>query len=81
MRGCRLSATWAPTIEDTVYAISEGFSEREIDRMGEGFRDYWIAKPGKDGVKLDWRATWKKWVRTEADRRPVALAPRRVGFV
>jgi len=29
------------------------------------FRDYWIAKPGKDGVKLDWAATWRNWVRRE----------------
>jgi len=29
------------------------------------FRDYWIAKPGKDGVKLDWSATWRNWVRRE----------------
>jgi uncharacterized protein YdaU (DUF1376 family) len=29
------------------------------------FRDYWIAKPGKDGTKLDWQATWRNWVRNE----------------
>jgi len=27
------------------------------------FRDHWAAKPGKDGVKLDWLATWRNWVR------------------
>ena len=31
----------------------------------ENFRDYWIAKPGKDGCKLDWLATWRSWVRKE----------------
>jgi len=30
-----------------------------------GFRDYWIAKAGKDGVKLDWLATWRNWIRNE----------------
>jgi hypothetical protein len=30
-----------------------------------GFRDYWIAKPGKDGTKLDWFATWRNWIRNQ----------------
>ena len=29
------------------------------------FRDYWSAKPGKAGTKLDWLATWRNWVREE----------------
>lgn len=29
------------------------------------FRDYWIAKPGAMGLKTDWRATWRNWVRRE----------------
>ena len=31
----------------------------------EQFKDYWCAKPGKDGVKLDWFATWRNWVRNQ----------------
>ena len=31
----------------------------------ERFRDHWVAKPGKDGRKLDWPATWRNWVRGE----------------
>lgn len=27
------------------------------------FRDYWISVPGQRGVKLDWFATWRNWVR------------------
>lgn len=30
-----------------------------------GFRDYWIAKSGKDGIKLDWLATWRNWIRNQ----------------
>jgi hypothetical protein len=33
------------------------------------FRDYWIAKPGKDGLKADWLATWRNWVRNERQGR------------
>lgn len=29
------------------------------------FCDYWSAKPGKAGTKLDWLATWRNWVREE----------------
>lgn len=28
------------------------------------FCDYWRAKPGKDGRKRDWPATWRNWMRT-----------------
>jgi hypothetical protein len=38
--------------------------EREFDR----FRDYWRAKAGRDGRKLDWLATWRNWMRTAEDR-------------
>lgn len=30
-----------------------------------GFRDYWIAQPGQKGVKTDWDATWRNWVRRQ----------------
>lgn len=39
--------------------------ELNPDTVAESFRDYWIAKAGKDGVKLDWLATWRNWVRNE----------------
>jgi len=32
------------------------------------FSDYWTAKAGKDGVKLDWFATWRNWVRGEKSK-------------
>lgn len=38
--------------------------DREFDR----FRDHWLAKPGKDGRKLDWLMTWRNWMRTAEDR-------------
>jgi hypothetical protein len=36
------------------------------------FRDYWTAKAGKDGAKLDWLATWRNWVREERKQFPPA---------
>ena len=32
------------------------------------FCDYWRGKPGKDGRKLDWPATWRNWMRNAEER-------------
>jgi hypothetical protein len=31
------------------------------------FRDYWTAQPGQRGVKADWDATYRNWIRKAAD--------------
>jgi uncharacterized protein YdaU (DUF1376 family) len=31
----------------------------------ERFVDYWRAQPGQQGVRADWLATWRNWVRNE----------------
>jgi hypothetical protein len=36
----------------------------------ENFCDYWRAKAGADARKLDWPATWRRWMRTAASRAP-----------
>jgi len=47
----------------------------------EKFMDYWRAEPGARGRKLDWPATWRRWMRTAAERasrygnRPVSAPP------
>lgn len=56
-RGSRLPQDWTP----------EGdYDREELER----FRDYWIAKAGKDGVKLDWQATWRNWLRNSKQWKP-----------
>lgn len=32
------------------------------------FRDYWVAKTGKDATKHDWLATWRNWCRNAVAR-------------
>ena len=39
------------------------------------FRDYWVAKPGKDGRKSDWFATWRNWCRKERPKPKPKTAP------
>jgi hypothetical protein len=31
-------------------------------RATERFENYWLAKPGRDGVKADWERTWRNWL-------------------
>jgi hypothetical protein len=40
-----------------------------------GFRDYWIAKAGKEGIKLDWLATWRNWVRNQKGVKAIYVQP------
>jgi len=60
--GSRLPPDWKPDEEQTEWARRER-PDLQIDKQAERFRDYWIAKPGKEGVKLDWVATWRNWIR------------------
>lgn len=38
-------------------------------RVGQMFKDHWSAVSGQRGVKLDWEATWRNWVRKEGPMR------------
>jgi hypothetical protein len=49
-----------------------GFSDAQAQREFDKFRDFWIAKPGAGGVKLDWQATLRNWLRTSAERAGIA---------
>lgn len=57
------------------FHVSEPMQEwaaREIagfdwHRETPNFVDYWRAKPGAGGVKLDWDATWRTWMRRSAN--------------
>jgi uncharacterized protein YdaU (DUF1376 family) len=31
----------------------------------DGFKDYWVSVAGAKGVKLDWTATWRNWIRNQ----------------
>lgn len=59
-KGCRLPPDWQPIDEPD---FNLGLRERELSR----FRDYWVGVPGSKGVKLDWQATWRNWIRKASD--------------
>ena len=68
-RGKRLPGDWQPSGRDREFASKEGLDHAEIDRTADRFRDYWTAKAGPSAIKRDWAATWRNWVRGDADRR------------
>ena len=47
------------------------------------FRDHWVAAPGQKGVKTDWPATWRNWVRREkgATKSMQAQQPKKTGVI
>jgi hypothetical protein len=81
-RGSRIKPDWAPSADNRTFAVGQGFTEAEVERIAAKFRDHWTAASGKGATKLDWSATWRNWIRTEAERRPQAhQTPKRQGFV
>lgn len=82
-KGTRLSADWKPSDELLAWAKAER-PDLNLSSTVETFIDYWVAKPGKDGTKLDWNRTFKVWVRGEKSRpvdpkqnvvRPISTRP------
>lgn len=75
-RGCRLPADWTPTDADRAFALGLGLNPSDIAPQ---FADFWHAKAGAGGVKLDWAATWRGWCRRDAEKRgspkPIAGKP------
>jgi len=64
-KGSRLPEDWEPTQSDREFCFEmygNGWGS-ELER----FKDYWKGVPGQRGVKLDWDATWRNWIRTAAD--------------
>ncbi|MCP4410168.1 MAG: YdaU family protein [Gammaproteobacteria bacterium] len=67
-RGSRLSDDWFPKPEDE-FLKPYNLTPDQLQNHFDSFRDYWMAKPGKDGVKLDWQATWRNWIRNSRQSR------------
>ena len=65
--GTRLPDDFQPTPEMIAW-FRQHCPHVDGKRETEQFCDYWRAKPGKDGRKLDWPATWRNWMRTAEDR-------------
>jgi uncharacterized protein YdaU (DUF1376 family) len=63
-RGSRLPTDWTLPDKWADWAEKER-PDLLIYKTAESFKDFWISKPGAGGVKLDWQATWRNWVRSQ----------------
>lgn len=62
-KATRLPEDWRVPLTLGEWAVEEGMPPDVVRREAAKFRDYWRAQPGQKGVKLDWPATWRNWVR------------------
>jgi hypothetical protein len=60
--GSRLAQDWILP-DDWEYWANKQRPELNAKLVADQFKDYWIAQPGQKGLKLDWEATWRNWVR------------------
>ena len=71
-RGTRLPDGWQPartTANENAEADHDpDWLRRQLDR----FRDHWAAQPGAKGVKSDWDATWRNWIKKAETAAPRA---------
>lgn len=68
-RATRLSEDWRPTAEywEAAALINKSITQEWFTSTASKFRDYWIAKSGKDATKADWLATWRNWIRRDVE--------------
>ena len=59
-KGSRIPPDFAPDAQASLRQIHDLDITRELAR----FADYWQGKAGQAGVKADWQATWRNWLRT-----------------
>lgn len=62
-RGTRLSDEWFLPKDYGTWAIERGLTEAQIRFEAERFHDHWLGASGQRGVKLDWKAVWRNWIR------------------
>jgi len=68
-RGSRLAQDWFLSKSLGEWAQQER-PDLDVRQVAEQFKDYWIAQAGQKGVKLDWDATWRNWVRNTKAVKP-----------
>ena len=62
-RAARLPDDWVLPNDWGEWAVGEGLQVEAIRVEADKFRDYWISVGGQKGVKLNWLATWRNWIR------------------
>lgn len=71
-RGTRINPEWTPK-EMTVKGISKELPQVDQSMELKTFIDHFLAAPGQKGLKLDWDATYRNWVRNSVKYGPAAI--------
>jgi uncharacterized protein YdaU (DUF1376 family) len=68
-RATRLPDDWRPDREywEAAALINKSITQEWFVATVHKFKDYWIAKSGKDATKADWLATWRNWIRRDVE--------------
>jgi hypothetical protein len=61
-RGTRISEGWMPDPK-TVEKVKADLPGLDLASEHEKFVDYFLSVSGSKGVKVDWNATWRNWMR------------------
>ena len=68
-KGIRIPDDWKLTKELGEWAERQGMHEQDILKERDKFIDYWQSVAGAKGVKRDWSATWRNWIRQHLERK------------
>ncbi len=69
-KGSRLSTDFELPDSWTEFCQTER-PDLNPQKVFDSFKDYWVSKAGAAGVKLDWQATWRNWVRNQNIVKPL----------
>lgn len=63
-KASRIPDDWAPSEKDVIYCRTVLPDVDPYD-LAESFRLHYLSVPDSKGLRVDWSATWKTWVRNE----------------
>ena len=67
-RATRLPDDWQLPRAWGVWAMQEmGMTEDAVRWEADKFADYWHARSGQGATKMNWHATWRNWIRRNAE--------------
>lgn len=71
-RGTRLPEGWMPaqSVIDAMRAECPTLTAEVLEAEHRKFSDHWLAAAGSRGVKANWDATWRNWIRRANEQRP-----------
>jgi hypothetical protein len=73
--GTRLPKDWTLPEAWRDWALEDrDVTETIIAEQAVAFKDFWLAKAGQDARKVDWLATWRRWMRQDFRPRKQAQA-------